>query len=183
MTADLARSISEALIGRRAVDESILKQINSLNPRDVSPDIKKIMLTALSETNDPRLRNVLAMALADIKSGEAADLITELLNQDKTKGYRGTLLYALQKLGRPLLLLQLIPFILDDTPETQEEAYEMLRASTARSSPDDLEAAIVAVSHGRLRVNDPEKRRLIDDALEILRSYIKKPTPRIHKAL
>ena len=58
MPARVADLVSEALSRGEPVDEPVLKQIMSLRSGDIAPDAKEIMLTALSETNDARLRNV-----------------------------------------------------------------------------------------------------------------------------
>lgn len=164
-TADL---VSEALNHGGPVDDATLKEIDALTRGAVTRETEKIMLGALSETNDPRLRNVLAVTLANINSDEAADRIEALINQSRTRGYRGSLLYALHKLRRPLPLLTLVHLILSDTAEVQEEAFEMLHDSAAHSARADLEAALLMLQHERLRANKPERAEIIDDARELL---------------
>jgi len=176
MPARVADLISEALSRGEPVDERVLKQIMSLRPGDISPEAKEIMLRALSETNDARLRNVLAMTLASINSEEAADRIVALIGDKKTQGYRGTLLYALQKLRRALPLPTLAFLILTDTPEVQEEAFEMLRDLVPRSSSTDLEIAILLLANSRQR-NEPERQAITAEAHDLLLSRLREHDP------
>ena len=173
MATRVADLVSEALKQGGPVDEATLREINTLQPGDVSPEAEKVMLKALSDTTDPRLRNVLAMTLASINSGEAGNRIAALINQNETRGYRGALLYALNKLHRPLPLVTLVSLILADTPEVQEEAFEMLRDSGGRSSHPDLEAAILLL-HNAPRGNEPERQEIIADTHDLLCSLIRK---------
>lgn len=139
-----AVNLSDAL-GSGQVSEGILRQIAHLGPDDLSPVLEREMLMALSDTSDARLRNVLAVALSGTGSNEAAARIVELLTNPKTSGSRGTLLYALQRLGfhpSPSLLVSLILF---DTPEAAEEAFMLLEEGLRTATRSAKNAAMSAL--------------------------------------
>ena len=163
---DMLAGISNALMSGSA-DESLLKSLTSLRPGDASPELENTMLMAISDTSDARLRNVLAVALADMNSTNAASRLQSLLNQPKTLGSRGTLLYALQKLNATLSLQELAYLILADTAEVQEEAYNMLEDSLSKGNRVGLTDAINVLMSGFERKDDSHRTEVLKDALAI----------------
>lgn len=80
----------------------------------------------LEQTGSPRVRNAAALALADMRAQNTADKIIRVLRREDTKGYRGTLLYALEQLDAILPISLLVALIIDDSYETREEALPFI---------------------------------------------------------
>jgi HEAT repeat protein len=133
--------LSDALL-RGEVNDAILRDIASLDARDVSPSLEKTMLMALTDTRDGRLRNLLALALAKAQSPEAVPKLVSLLSDPKTFGYRSTLLYTLHKFNFTPSVRDLVFLILFDTPEVQGEASLLLEEAIPLSKPEDRVAAV-----------------------------------------
>lgn len=72
--------------------EIILKEVSR------SKDIQAIplLIEYLQSTENALLRNSIALALSDIGNEEVVQPIIDVINDPKTLGYRGTLLYALE---------------------------------------------------------------------------------------
>lgn len=150
-----------------AADETALRAIMSLGG-NVPPALEGNMLMSLSDTSDPRLRNALAIALAEAKSKDAIPRIIALMSQPKTAGARSTLLYALQKLNVRFDPVDLAYLILSEPPEAREEAFIMLEQTARYSEPIRRRAAAGTLLDSLLRSSDYERTNLIFDAVDIL---------------
>lgn len=80
----------------------------------------------LKQTDSPRVRNAAALALADMRAHSAEDVLIDALMRPDTKGYRGTLLYALGELDAALPISLLVDIIIEDSYEAQEEALNFI---------------------------------------------------------
>jgi HEAT repeat protein len=85
------------------------------------------VIRIIKDTEDPRVRNAAAIALADMRATKASTAILEVLERPDTRGHRGTLLYALQLLHAPVSVIVLVEIILQDSYEAREEALSLLR--------------------------------------------------------
>jgi len=149
-------------------DDSVIQLIADL-PSDVfSPELENALLMALSDTSDARLRNVTALALADMGSRDAVPRLVSLLKDRRTKGFRGTLLYALQKLKAVLPITDLAILIVSDTAEAQEEALALLEQSIdGKTDENDLTSAVSILLFGLSQPISMEHRLTVADAFEV----------------
>jgi len=95
------------------------------------------MLQELAETNHPRLRNELALALSDLREEQAVDVIVDLIQQRKTLGNRGTLLYALEPLDYARHKQVLIDQLIGGNYEVSAQCYELLENIKAKFSESE----------------------------------------------
>ncbi|MDY8046182.1 HEAT repeat domain-containing protein [Paenibacillus polymyxa] len=84
-----------------------------------------ILLRYLATTDSVLLRNVIAITLADLGDREAVLPLIDLLRNPKTKGNRGTLLYALEFFDVSTHVVALVD-LLDDTFETSRQSYQLI---------------------------------------------------------
>jgi HEAT repeat protein len=84
-----------------------------------------ILLRYLVTTDSVLLRNVIAITLADLGDSEAVLPLIDLLRNPKTKGNRGTLLYALEFFDVSTHVVALVD-LLDDTFEASRQSYQLI---------------------------------------------------------
>ncbi|MGW8440793.1 HEAT repeat domain-containing protein [Paenibacillus sp. S33] len=84
-----------------------------------------ILLRYLATTDSVLLRNVIAITLADLGDREAVLPLIDLLRNPKTKGNRGTLLYALEFFDVSTHVVALVD-LLDDTFEASRQSYQLI---------------------------------------------------------
>lgn len=106
-----------------------------------------ILLRELAETDDPRLRNELALALSDLGEEQAVDVLIELVQQRRTQGYRGTLLYALEPLDYARHHKVLIEQLIGGGYEASEQAYTLLENISSTFTESERETYRTRISH------------------------------------
>lgn len=84
------------------------------------------LIKHLQSTENNKLRNEIALALSDIGHNAAVEPIIEVLVRPKTKGSRGTLLYALENLEYFSHIETITGFIGDDTFEASLQSLLLL---------------------------------------------------------
>ncbi|QYK66304.1 HEAT repeat domain-containing protein [Paenibacillus sp. S02] len=84
-----------------------------------------ILLRYLATTDSVLLRNAIAITLADLGDSEAVLPLIDLLRNPKTKGNRGTLLYALEFFDVSTHVVVLVD-LLDDTFEASRQSYQLI---------------------------------------------------------
>ncbi|MEK4428708.1 HEAT repeat domain-containing protein [Paenibacillus sp. FSL M7-0802] len=84
-----------------------------------------ILLRYLATTDSVLLRNVIAITLSDLGDSEAVLPLIDLLRNPKTKGNRGTLLYALEFFDVSTHVVELVD-LLDDTFEASRQSYQLI---------------------------------------------------------
>jgi HEAT repeat protein len=114
-----------------------------------------------------RVRNAAALALADLRAGNAKDALIDLLKRQDTKGSRGTLLYALGELGADLPLPVLADIIADESYEAREEALTFLASGRIEYSAQEFARARARLEAAQLSA-DAERSEAIRRALEYL---------------
>jgi uncharacterized protein (UPF0147 family) len=102
----LLKKLEESILNKE-IDEvmKILDEVVTQN--DIS--CNEYLIEQLRTTENHLLRNQIALTLSDLKCQEMVDVIIELIQDPKTNGYRGTLIYSLE----PLIYLDHIDIILD----------------------------------------------------------------------
>ena len=102
---------------------------------------------------------------------ETFEVIVDLLQQDRTRGARGTLLYALRPFDCGSVLPLLVDLVVEETREAAREAayliseIEIVSAETWVPLRNRLRTAYEAVDPP-YAVNDPERRVVIGFLLE-----------------
>jgi HEAT repeat protein len=84
------------------------------------------MLELLNKTSDPAVRNALALSLSDLKDASVFDVIVKLLNRKRTRGNRGTLLYALEGYDCTTILPLLVDIVIDGNFEESRQALSLI---------------------------------------------------------
>ena len=84
------------------------------------------MLAILRSTNDSIIRNAVAIALSDLKEQRAFDLLIELLQDERTRSNRGTLLYALGAYDGAPVLPKLVEFVISGNFESSRQALSLI---------------------------------------------------------
>ncbi|HJU16747.1 MAG TPA: HEAT repeat domain-containing protein [Stellaceae bacterium] len=120
----------------------------------------------LEQTGSPKVRNAAALALADMRARDATEDLVRLLRRNDTKGYRGTLLYALEQLDAALPASLLVEIITEDAYESREEALSFIaRGKFDRDQdPRRLQRRLTEA----LESADEERAHAINVALEFL---------------
>jgi hypothetical protein len=147
------------------LDDAEIRRLLDLRLLDDS--MRKWMLTQLRHTTDARLRNVVALKLAENGVGEAIPVLKRLMDGPETAGARGTLLYALAELGAKLPPKELLNLMMTDTYEVQTQAFEMLENTVNGETPGDLQIMLNWVLE-RARGLDGEHREAAHVASDLL---------------
>lgn len=87
-----------------------------------------MLIKHLTLTSDKKLRNLLAISLRDIGSEEAISPLIRLVNDPRTVGSRGTLLYALESFDCTEHLETIIHLFLTGNFEVQAGAYQLIES-------------------------------------------------------
>ncbi|WP_436531894.1 HEAT repeat domain-containing protein [Actinoplanes sp. HUAS TT8] len=85
-----------------------------------------VMLEVLATTPDTRVRNGVAYALSAMRIPETFDVVVALLREERTRGARGTLLFALRPFDCLSILPLLVEIVIDDTWESSREAAYLI---------------------------------------------------------
>jgi HEAT repeat protein len=124
-------------------------------------------LGVLEKTNSTRVRNAAAVALADLRARETIEKLLDLLANPKTRGARGSILYALDQLRANVPLTLLVEIIATEPYEAREEALGLIASNSLNCSAEEfararsrLETAIVSA--------DIERKRAIGEAMKLL---------------
>ncbi|GAA4604761.1 HEAT repeat protein [Actinoplanes octamycinicus] len=125
------------------------------------------LLDVLTTTEDPAVRVAAALALSDMRVPEARDVIAGLLTQERTRGRRGTLVYALEPYDCGPLLPLLVDLIVEDNYEVAREAARLIDHTDAdldRQTWDRLVARLEAALEATdppYAIKDPERREQV----------------------
>jgi hypothetical protein len=111
---------------RSGDEDRLVEELRKVPSRKRSQHIRRLVVQILETTNLPRVRNAAALALADMRITSVKDKLIDVLRKPETKGYRGTILYALDELGVKLPLSLLVDLIVQDSYEAREEALDFL---------------------------------------------------------
>lgn len=85
-----------------------------------------ILIKHLESTENKILRNKIAIALSDIGSPEAIEPLMNMLNNPKTIGSRGTLLYALESFDCLSHVELIMDLLFDDNFEVSRQALILI---------------------------------------------------------
>ncbi|MEK3974011.1 MULTISPECIES: HEAT repeat domain-containing protein [unclassified Psychrobacillus] len=148
--------------------EIILEEISR------SKDIQAIplLIEYLQRTENPLLRNSIALTLSDIGNEEVVQPLIDVINDPKTLGYRGTLLYALEPFDCSAHLETLIYHLINGNFEVQAQAYQLIESIKGEISDEVLLNCIIEVKE---ELNDKERQmEILSDTIETLCTFKKK---------
>lgn len=112
----------------------------------------ELLVNGLMKTNNAIVRNMIALALSDVRHQGIVEKIIELLTSDRTKGNRGTLLYSLEPLDYIDHIEYIFDLLKDDTFEVRWEAFELIKMAGNNISVEI-------------------KKRMVDSSLEKINMY------------
>lgn len=122
-------------------------------------------LRTLEATDDAKLRNELALQLADARVDAASDVLARLIQRPELKNNRGTLVYALGHLNCAPYAAMLITLVLEGDFEVAHEALYALE--TIDDHADALvEDVQVSLDRSRQAVGLEDWRLLLIEDLE-----------------
>jgi len=84
------------------------------------------MLDVLQKTNDATVRNAVALALSDLKDPSTFDVLVSLLNNERTRANRGTLLYAIGAYDCSPILPLLVDLVIEGNFEVSRQAFSLI---------------------------------------------------------
>ncbi len=111
---------------------SIVEKIAEAKNENAVPYLIKL----LESTDNHLLRNAISLALSDIGNEEAIEPIIRLLKHSKTKGYRGTLLAALEPFDYSGQLDTLVDFMCKGNFEVSRKSLLLIEAIAEDMSPE-----------------------------------------------
>ena len=139
-----------------------------------------VMLDILGATPHAGVRNAVAYALSAMRIPETFEIVADLLHQDRTRGARSTLLYALRPFDCTSLLPRLVDLVIEDTWESAREAayliteIDILPAETWLPLRNRLRTAHESVDVP-YAVNHPERRDIIGFLIEFFQEEPDEP--------
>ncbi|MCM3729788.1 hypothetical protein M3226_30105 [Neobacillus cucumis] len=116
---------------RKALENDDLKEVENLLDVVENEKFKEeipLLIEFLKRTNSHQIRNQIAICLSDIGGNEVVKPIIDMINDPKTLGYRGTLLYSLQPFDCSAHLDSLIHHLITGNFEVQAEAFHLIEA-------------------------------------------------------
>jgi HEAT repeat protein len=147
--------------------EVILEEIGNSKNKEAIP----LLVEYLKSTENVLLRNSIALALSDIGNTEAVQPLIDVINDPKTLGNRGTLLYALEPFDCSAHLETLIYHLITGNFEVQAQAYQLIESINGKISDEILFKCILRVKE---ELNEIERQQeILSDTLETLFSFKK----------
>ncbi len=148
---------SAALIGTLAQDDPELacaaaERIADRDLRAALPKLREV----LSTTDQSNLRNTCALALSDMLDDRCVERLLALLQDPKTAGRRGTLLYALRPFDLAPHLALLVEIALTDGYEARHTALDLLEEFEESPPPEALHAGQQRVADFEVSDDDAE---------------------------
>ena len=120
----MALDYLKVLLEEKRVDEA-LEVVENLTDSQVQGSEKELLQIFTSA--DASLRNSIALRMSDTKCQQVVPCIIDLLKDPKTKGNRGTLLFALHELNYSEHIEDLLPLLADPSFEVSREAYALVK--------------------------------------------------------
>ncbi|RJS59258.1 HEAT repeat domain-containing protein [Bacillus sp. PK3_68] len=130
-----------------------------------------LLIEYLKSTGNALLRNSIALTLSDIGNEEAVQPLIEVINDPKTLGNRGTLLYALEPFDCSAHLETLVDHLINGNFEVQAQAHQLIKAINGKIPDEILCKCILQVKE---KLNEIERQEgILSDALETFSSFKK----------
>jgi len=124
------------------------------------------LIQQLETTNNHVLRNKIALTLSDMACDDVVAPIINLLNDPKTLGYRGTLLYALSPFDYSPFADVLLGFLVTGNYEVRHNSFSLLEPIIKKIPNELMEKYIVDIESEIKELSD--KMNFLSDALDML---------------
>jgi HEAT repeat protein len=155
----------------------LLRQLESGDPPKVVAAARELaarqelsaatpLLELLRTTNDVTARNAAALALGDLKHPPAFDVLVDLLKDERTRGSRGTLLYAIGAFECSSILPTLVDFVIDGNFEVSRQAFSLIGGIETEVDERTWDACTSRLRNA-LVVAPDERRPLLRELLEL----------------
>lgn len=133
----------EEKINNDEIDEAIciVEQIAERKFEKAVP----FLIEQLESTDNHLLRNAIAIALSDIGSEEAVEPIIRMLKHPKTKGFRGTLLAALEPFDYSTYWDTLVDFMCEGNFEVSRKSLILIESIAKDMSVETRQKCIVKI--------------------------------------
>ncbi|MGC8230874.1 HEAT repeat domain-containing protein [Pseudobacillus badius] len=158
-----------AVLEKEKLDEAkiLLEEIGKSKNIEAVP----LLVEYLKSTENVLLRNSIALTLSDIGSEEAVQPLIEVINDAKTLGHRGTLLYALEPFDCSAHVETLVDHLINGNFEVQAQAYQLIEAINGRIPADTLFNCILKIKE---ELNEIERQQeILSETLDTLFSFKK----------
>lgn len=101
-----------------------------------------ILIKYLQDTENGRLRNIIAIALSDIGCVDAVEPIINMIRNPKTIGNRGTLLYSLESFDYSSHIEMIVELLFDDNFEVSRHALILVESILNRISDESKQKVV-----------------------------------------
>ncbi|WP_409294247.1 HEAT repeat domain-containing protein [Peribacillus sp. SCS-26] len=154
----------DALMNERLEEAaSLLEKAGQMKDKEAVP----ILINYLKSTENHNLRNSIALALSDIGDEKAVKPLIEMINDPKTLGHRGSLLYALKPFDCSAYLETLIKHLLTGNLEVQLTSFELIEENV--HSPVRDEVLLNSILKVKNELSEIERKKdLFTEALETI---------------
>lgn len=157
----------------------LLRQLQSSDPSKVVVAARELasrqemsaappLLELLRTTNDVTVRNAAALALSDLKHPPAFDVLVNLIKDERTRGSRGTLLYAIGAFDCSSILPILIDFVIDGNFEVSRQAFSLIGEIEVEVDERTWNACASRVQNALMLAAD-ERRPLLRELLALFK--------------
>lgn len=155
---------------RKALESSKVEDVKSVLEEAVknkNENAIPLLIEYLKSTDNNRLRNLIAITLSDIGNKDIVKPLIDMINDPKTLGSRGTLLYALKSFDCSDHLETLIYHLLTGNYEVQMESYELIKENIYSQISDEV--LLNSILRVKKELVELERQQdILSDALEIL---------------
>ena len=143
----------------------LLDILSGLSSSDRSDQLENRFLNVIVSTNDPRLRNATAIALADLDLEIAPSVIRDLLLSVRTTGGRATLLYALRELLGHIPMELAVKLISNDSEETIEGCFYFFELGLVDlTSASEKNEALISLQATIEKTRDLSRRAILEES-------------------
>jgi HEAT repeat protein len=125
----------------------------------------KAAIDVLLSTDDPTVRDALALSVSDHKHPEGFEALVTLLQDEHTRGHRGTLLYALAPYDCSAILLLLIDFAVTGSFEVSQQALNLIDGIDAEIDEQTWQEGVRRLRQAYANASE-ERRPAIAELLE-----------------
>ena len=125
-----------------------------------------LLIECLETTDNKLLRNSIAIALGDIGSTIAIKPIINALQDAKTLGARGTLLYALESFDCSPYIELLVEFLINGNFEESRQSLILIESMNSTVSPENVKRCISKLQKNIERLED--KIDFLSESVDII---------------
>lgn len=123
------------------------------------------LIEKLESTDNHLLRNAIALALSDIGSSEAIEPLINMIRHPKTKGYRGTLLSALEPFDYSAHFEMLVDFLYEGNFEVSRKSLILIEA-IIKNIPDEIRQRCITKIRNEIESLE-EKIDFLSESLDV----------------